>query len=403
MSSAYHQLKVVQVTRETPDAVTIFFEHPEREIIPSKAGQFLTLILPFKGKKERRSYSLSSAPYEAPRLAVTVKRVPGGLVSNYLVDKCTEGTVIEVMAPMGNFSVSTDPTQVRNLVLIGAGSGITPLISIAKTVLHGEPKSRVNLIYGNRHEGTIIFREQLAELEETYADRLVVEHVLSQPKYTPDSPANVNGPAQPAKLSFKDRLKSLFGQPVPSPAENQNIKPIEGLKYTGRLNQKMLLDILRDNNLTDYLDTEFYLCGPEGLMDEAREALKILKVGPDRIHKENFVVTHTDPLPDSGTVSTIADSAATPDCPIVTLIYEGTEYKVPVPKDQTILEAGLAQDIDLPYSCQAGLCTACRGKCLSGKVHLDEREGLSDAEMEEGYVLNCVGHPLTDDVVIEIG
>jgi ring-1,2-phenylacetyl-CoA epoxidase subunit PaaE len=138
-------------------------------------------------------------------------------------------------------------------------------------------------------------------------------------------------------------------------------------------------------------------------MDEAREALKILKVGPGRIHKESFVVTHTDPDTHTGDVSIGVEPAAEADCHVVTLIYEGTEYKVPVQKDQTILEAGLAQEIDLPYSCQAGLCTACRGKCLSGKVHLDEREGLSDAEMEEGYVLNCVGHPLTNDVVIEIG
>ncbi|MGV3587024.1 MAG: 2Fe-2S iron-sulfur cluster-binding protein [Adhaeribacter sp.] len=403
MSSAYHHLKVVQVTRETPDAVTIYFEHPEKKNIPSKAGQFLTLILPFKGKKERRSYSLSSAPHEAPRLAVTVKRVNNGLVSNYLVDKCTEGTLIEVMEPLGNFNVVTDPTLARNLVLIGAGSGITPLISIAKAVLHDEPKSHVTLIYGNRHEGTIIFREKLSQMVAEYSGRLVVEHVLSQPKYSPDSAASAGSPAQPAKLSFKDRLKSLFGQPASSPEQNQHITPLASLKYTGRLNRKMLLDILKDHNLTDYLDTQFYLCGPEGLMDEAREALKILKVGPERIHKENFVVTHTDPIPDSGTVSTATDTATTSDCPVVTLIYEGTEYKVPVPKNQTILEAGLAQDIDLPYSCQAGLCTACRGKCLSGKVHLDEREGLSDAEMEEGYVLNCVGHPLTDDVVIEIG
>src|SRR5687768_14467672 len=118
MSSPYHQLKVVQITRETPDAVTIHLEHPDKKNIPSKAGQFLTLIIPVKGKKERRSYSLSSAPYEAPRLAVTVKRVPNGVISNYLVDNCAVGTFMEVMEPLGNFNVIPDPAQARNLVLI---------------------------------------------------------------------------------------------------------------------------------------------------------------------------------------------------------------------------------------------------------------------------------------------
>jgi ring-1,2-phenylacetyl-CoA epoxidase subunit PaaE len=400
MSSPYHQLKVVQITRETPDAVTIHLEHPEKKSFASKAGQFLTLIIPVKGKKERRSYSLSSAPYEAPRLSVTVKRVPNGLISNYLVDNCAVGTLMEVMEPMGNFNVVTEPGQDRNLVLIGAGSGITPLISIAKAVLHEEPKSRVTLIYGNRHEGTIIFREKLQQLADQYAGRLLVEHVLSQPKFMADTLAA--HPTPSTKLSFKDRLKALIGQPATSEVR-PDIKPLENLKYTGRLNRKMLLNILKDRNLTDYLDTEFYLCGPEGLMDEAREALKILKVGPERIHKESFVITQTDPATHAADVSVGTEPAADTDCHVVTLIYEGTEFKVPVPAGQTILEAGLAQDIDLPYSCQAGLCTACRGKCLSGKVHLDEREGLSDAEIEEGYVLNCVGHPLTSDVVIEIG
>jgi ring-1,2-phenylacetyl-CoA epoxidase subunit PaaE len=401
MSHPYHQLKVVQVIRETPDAVTICLEHPDKKTIASKAGQFLTLIIPVNGKKERRSYSLSSAPYEAPRLAVTVKRVPGGVISNYLVDNCAEGTLMEVMEPMGNFKVETNPAEARNLVLIGAGSGITPLISIAKAVLHEEPKSRVTLIYGNRHEGTIIFREQLQQLAEIYGGRFAVEHVLSQPKFTAENQPVLQ--TQTPKLNFKDRLKALIKQPAVA-GKSPAVKPLQNLKYTGRLNRKMLLNILKDLNLTDFLDTQYYLCGPEGLMEEAREALKLLKVGPERIHKESFVVTHTDPDTHTGDVSVGSEpAAAVADCPVVTIIYEGTEYKVPVPAGQTILEAGLAQDIDLPYSCQAGLCTACRGKCLSGKVHLDEREGLSDAEMKEGYVLNCVGHPLTGDVVIEIG
>jgi ring-1,2-phenylacetyl-CoA epoxidase subunit PaaE len=383
MSSHSLFLRVVEVTREIPDAITIHFEHPDKKLIVSKPGQFLTLLVPVQGQVERRSYSLCSAPYEAPRLAVTVKRVPGGVVSNYLVDQCAVGMELEVFEPMGTFHVVTDPGQTRNMVLIGAGSGITPLMSMAKAVLHDEPQSRVTLIYGNRNEDTIIFRDQLNQMVDQYGGRLRVEHVLSQPK------------ADNQKNGALKTLSNLFFR---KKAEADQPAPLA--RYTGRLNRKMLIDMLRDLQLTDYLDTEFYLCGPEGLMDEAREALKILKVSPDRIHKESFVTTKQKPEAE-GVVS--ADSAAAAADRVVTLIYEGTEYQVTVRQGQTILEAGLNQDIDLPYSCQAGLCTACRGKCLSGMVHLDEREGLSDAEMEEGYVLNCVGHPVTDDVVIEIG
>jgi ring-1,2-phenylacetyl-CoA epoxidase subunit PaaE len=383
MSSHTLYLRVVAVTRETPDAITIHFEHPEKKVIASKPGQFLTLIVPVRGQLERRSYSLCSAPHEAPRLAVTVKRLPGGAVSNYLVDACTVGMEMEVFEPMGTFHVVTEPEKARNMVLIGAGSGITPLISMAKAVLHEEPKSLVTLIYGNRNEDSIIFLNQLNQLEDQYPGRFRVQHVLSQPKTSNKK----NG----ALVAFT----SLFKKKAEAPAPAAPFTP-----YTGRLNRKMLIDILQALQLRDYLDTEFYLCGPEGLMDEAREALKILKVSPDRIHKESFV-TARQKAPAEGEVSAGPEEAAASH--VVTLIYEGTEYRVPVEKGQTILEAGLDQNIDLPYSCQAGLCTACRGKCLSGKVHLDEREGLSDAEIEEGYVLNCVGHPLSDDVVIEIG
>jgi ring-1,2-phenylacetyl-CoA epoxidase subunit PaaE len=383
MSSHTLSLRVVAVTRETRDAITIHFEHPEGKRIASKPGQFLTLLVPLNGQVERRSYSLCSAPYEAPRLSVTVKRLPGGVVSNYLVDHCAVGMEMEVFEPMGTFQVVAEPAHARNMVLIGAGSGITPLMAMAKAVLHEEDKSRVTLIYGNRNEDSIIFLDQLNDLVAQYPGRLRVEHVLSQPK----TPPRKNGALQ--------AFSGLFFKKKPALEE---LAPL--CRYAGRLNRKMLIDILRDLQLTDYLDTEFYLCGPEGLMDEAREALKLLKVGPERVHKESFVVVKQKA---AETTEISADSQDPAEGHVVTLIYEGTEYQVPVKKGQTILEAGLDQDIDLPYSCQAGLCTACRGTCLSGKVHLDEREGLSDAEMDEGYVLNCVGHPLTDDVVIEIG
>jgi ring-1,2-phenylacetyl-CoA epoxidase subunit PaaE len=363
--SSYLTLTVVALTQETPDTVTVHLERPDRQTVPSKPGQFLTLLVPCGpagSKPERRAYSLSSTPAEAPRLSVTVKRVVGGLVSNYLLDNVRVGQQYEVMPPLGNFVVQPSPKAARSLVLIGAGSGITPLMSMLKAVLAEEPQSHVLLIYGNRNEESVIFKQQLADLEASSRGRLQVEHVYSQPLLA-------SAPHQ----------------------------------HTGRLNRTTLLRILEQRHQFPAPQAEYYICGPEGLMTETQAALELLNVPSSRIRRESFVAaaeaaetgdTHGDAL--------AGDNDGTIVSRLVTIQYEGSEYKLQVPAKQTILDAALDQDIDLPYSCQAGLCTACRGKCLSGKVHLDEREGLSDAELAKGYILTCVAHPLTADVVIEI-
>ncbi|NVO86018.1 ferredoxin--NADP reductase [Hymenobacter terrestris] len=368
MSSPYLTLTVVELTQETPDAVTIHFERPDRQPVACQPGQFLTLILPCGpgGKKERRAYSLSSTPGEAPRLAVTIKRVSGGLVSNYLLDTVQVGQQLEVMAPLGNFVLAPQPQAARSIVLVGAGSGITPLMSMLKAILSDEPKSHVLLIYGNRNEESVIFADQLRQLEQQYAGRFQIEHVFSQP-----------------------------------------LRPSAEHKHTGRLNRTTLLRILEQRHQFPAAQAEYFLCGPDGLMLEAQSALELLGVPAARVRRESFVAAAdtAEAAAQSGghgDVSAAADDEQS-NSRNVTIHYEGAEYQFEVSPDQTILEAALDQDIDLPYSCQAGLCTACRGKCLSGKVHLDEREGLSDSEMNQGYVLTCVGHPLTSDVVIEIG
>ncbi|WP_400190345.1 2Fe-2S iron-sulfur cluster-binding protein [Hymenobacter sp. B81] len=366
-TSPYLTLNVVDLTHETDDCVTIHLERADRQPIASQPGQFLTLIVPCEAGKRpaRRSYSLSSTPHETPRLSVTVKRVPGGLVSNYLLDNVQVGQQLEVMAPMGNFTVQPNAAAARSLVLIGAGSGVTPLMSILKAVLHEEPQSQVLLVYGNRNEDSVIFKTQLQALEQQYAGRFQVEHVYSQP--------------------------------LGSGGAHQ---------FKGRLNRTMLLRILEQRHALPPAQAEYYMCGPEGMMAEARAALDLLGVPAERIHRESFVASADSAeaaagQPEGhGTVTADDDDAIS--ARTVTIQYEGTDYQIEVRPDQTILEAALDQDIDLPYSCQAGLCTACRGKCHSGKVHLDEREGLSDSELKQGYVLVCVGHPLTNDVVIEI-
>lgn len=299
---------------------------------------------------------MASSPHVDVSLSVSVKRVPGGLVSNYLCDRIKPGDVLETLEPMGTFVPHLETQNRRTLVLIGAGSGITPLFSMAKSALHVEPNSRVWLIYGNRSQESIIYKAHVDAMEQAYGkSRFQVTHVLSQP---------TNGWTGPE----------------------------------GRLNQHTLTTLLEEMPAAERQNASFYLCGPDGMMAEARSALALVGVSAERIHKESFV---TAPVM-AGDVLEEPMTAADSGTPEVTILYEGSEYKFIVAPHQTILEAALDLDIDLPYSCQAGMCTACMGRCTSGTVKLDEEEGLSESELKAGYILTCVAHPIGADVVIEI-
>ena len=349
-------LKVKDVVRETPDAVTISFWHPTNEEVRYQPGQFLTFLLTINGQKVRRSYSMASSPHVDVSPSVSVKRVPGGLASNYLCDQVKPGAILETLEPMGTFVPKLDPQNRRTLVLISAGSGITPLFSIAKSALHIEPNSRIWLVYGNRNQKSIMYKAHLDAMEQAYGkSRFQVTHVLSQPSF------------------------GWFGA-------------------KGRLNQHALTKLLEKLSTTELRDASFYLCGPDGMMTEARSALSLMGVAAEQVHRESFA--HAPVA--AGDVVEEPLTAADSGSPEVTVLYEGSEYKFAVAPHQTILEAALDLDIDLPYSCQAGTCTACMGRCVSGKVKLDEEDGLTEAELKAGYVLTCVAHPVGTDVVIEI-
>lgn len=350
-------LKVKEVIRETPDAVTIQFWHPISQEIRYQPGQFLTFALNINNQKVRRSYSMSSSPHMDVSLAVTVKKLPGGLVSNFLCDRIRPDDILETLEPTGTFTPKLDPANARTVVLIGAGSGITPLFSMAKSVLHMEPKSRVWLIYGNRNQDSIIFKSHLDAMEQAYGSaRFHTTHVLSQPTY------GYTGPE-------------------------------------GRLNAHTLTRLLEELPAAERANASFYLCGPDGMMDEARKALNLFGIPNERVFKESFATATT--LAAAGEVEEDPETADAAEGE-VTVLYEGTEYKFAVAPHQTILEAALELDIDLPYSCQAGMCTACLGKCVSGQVKLDEEDALTESEVKAGYILTCVAHPVGKDVVIEI-
>lgn len=353
----YFDLLVKEVIPETHDTVTIVFEQPASNPIQYKSGQFLTLIANVSGKEVRRAYSLCSSPYVDKDLAVTVKRVDGGLLSNWLGNNLKPGAKLKVMEPMGQFTTEFSKEKKRHLIMFSGGSGITPMMSLIKSILNREPESIVSLIYCNRDIDSIIFKEALDEMQTKDEGRLHVIHILD------NAPMNWQG-------------------------------------YSGLLNHEMLSKLFERIPDWGIQNTTYLMCGPEGMMKNVDSLLAMRNISKEKIFKESFVQGIIDKDQKKEEVVAATDELIER---VVTIRYDGQEYKVTVPPDKGILESALDQGIDLPYSCQSGLCTACRGKALSGKVKLDEEEGLSQSERAEGYVLTCVGHPLTDDVVIEIG
>lgn len=343
------QLKVHEVVKETAEAVSIHFEHPEDGKIEYKPGQYFTLIFDIEGKEERRSYSVCSSPYTDEHPAVAVKRVEGGTVSNHINDNLKAGDEIRVIPPLGNFTTEVSSENERTLALIGGGSGITPLMSIAKSILDQEPKSRLKLLYANQSVDAIIFKDELEALEKDH-EQFEIIHTL-------------------------EKNEGDYAQ------------------YEGYVTKDIIADLIKK---VDDDKAEYFVCGPGPMMDLSIDALKELGVDEKKIHKESFTADSNSKNVKPAEVDEIVARE-------VTVIHDDEEYKYMVEPNETILEKGLDENIDLPFSCQSGLCTACRGKCVSGKVKMDEYSGLSDAELEDGYVLPCQSHPLTDDVVIEIG
>lgn len=351
----YVNLTVKAIVRETKDAISIAFAQPEGRKITYKSGQFLSLIATVGGKEVRRAYSLCSSPFVDEDLVVLVKRVEDGLLSNYLMDNLKAGDVVKVMEPAGHFTTEYSKDRKRHLVMFAGGSGITPMMSHIKSTLSQEPESVVSLIYCNRNLESVIFKEELTKKESQYEGRLHIIHVLDE------APMNWQG-------------------------------------YSGLLNHEMLTKLFERIPNWGIEKSTYLMCGPEGMMKNVETLLAQQQIPKEKIFKESFVTPTIDKEQKKEAVPSTEKKAHE-----VTIRYDGQEYKFVVQPNRTILETALDKGIDLPYSCQSGLCTACRGKAVSGKVKLDEEEGLSASERAEGYVLTCVGHPMSDDVVIEIG
>ncbi|MEO6565468.1 MAG: 1,2-phenylacetyl-CoA epoxidase subunit PaaE [Casimicrobiaceae bacterium] len=352
--SKFHPLKVARVDRETRDAVAITFAVPPalREPFRYTQGQHLTLRAMLGGEDVRRSYSICASVQEAC-LRIAVKRSPGGAFSTWANDTLKTGDTIDVMPPLGHFNVALDPTKARHYLAFAAGSGITPLLSIIKTTLATERASRFTLVYGNRASGTVMFREDLAGLKDTYLGRFNLVHVLSREAQDIDL---MHGRIDEAKAA------ALLTRWVP------------------------IADV----------DTAF-VCGPEGMMDAVVAALKGAGMPESRIKIERFAAS----IPRHTHVTQVAPAPGRTECEVTVILDGATRSFVLEKTKDNILEAGLRNGIELPYSCKGGVCSTCRCKLLEGEVDMDVNFALEDYEVARGFILACQSYPVTDRITVD--
>lgn len=354
--SRFHSLRIKDVKRETADAVSIEFDVPEelKETFRFKHGQYLTFKLQVNGEEIRRSYSICSSPLENS-LRIAVKEVEGGRVSGYFNRTAQAGQVLEVMPPLGNFNTDLSASNRKTYVAFAAGSGITPVISILKTVLESEPSSDFVLYYGNRESNAVIFKDELDQLQAKYSDRLKVQLLFSrQPSQDP---------------LFEGRISK------------------EKIEAIAVLNPKVLQA------------DEYFLCGPQQMIEGTAAFLQDRGVEKSKIHFELF--TTAIPAEASAAAAQPDSTPAAGGDTKVLVILDGEETEVIVPQGETILDAAIDAGLDVPYACTGGSCCTCRAKTLEGKAEMEVNYALTDQEVEEGYILTCQSHPTTPTMTVD--
>lgn len=351
-SFMFYNIKVQKVTRETPETVSVSLEIPEnlKDHFKYKQGQYLTFKQTINAEELRRSYSLCSSPVTDNSLQVAVKQVEGGKFSTWANTELKEGSVLETMAPMGNFYTEVAENQKKKYVLFGAGSGITPLLSIIKTILSVEKESEIVLIYGNRTNDTIIFNSALNDLVESSNGRFTRIDVLSR--------------------------------------ENNN-DPI----FNGRIGKEKCVEI--DLKHTKLLDAdEFFLCGPESMIMDIKAWLENSNINKSNIHFELF----TTPVAS-------AEKTVDPNAEInakVTVIMDDEEFEFDLSsKGDSILDASVDAGIDAPYSCKGAVCCTCKAKVVEGSARMEMNYALDDKEVADGYILTCQAHPTSEKCVVD--
>ena len=358
MSALFHPLRVRAIEPDTAEAVIVSFDVPEalREVFGFTQGQYLTLRSDIDGQDLRRSYSIC-AGVDDGELRVGVRKVRGGVFSNWIHANLRAGDTLSVMAPQGRFFVPLDPAAKRHHVGIAGGSGITPILSIMKTVLAREPLSRFTLIYGNRLLQSTMFKEELEDLKNRHMTRLVLQHVFSD-EHT-DAPLNHG-------VMNRDKIGEFLKTVVPA-------------------------------NQIDHV----FVCGPFQMNDEAEAALLAAGVPEERIHIERFGVAL--PAGAGQSVDAVVHEARPGDAAqaTITIIRDGLQRDIRFEKGQpSILDAAAAAGLEVPYSCTSGVCGTCRAKLIEGDVRMDRNFALDKKEVAAGFILTCQAHPLTDRVVL---
>jgi ring-1,2-phenylacetyl-CoA epoxidase subunit PaaE len=349
--AAFHPLTVKAIDAITDDAVAITFDVPPELAAEYEfaAGQHLTVRR--TGEDVRRSYSICS-PAGSGVLRIGVKKIPGGDFSSYAAHELKPGDTLEVMTPLGRFGTTFDPEHDKHYAFVAAGSGITPVLSLVATVLQVEPKSRVTLLYGNRTAGSVMFADELADLKDSYAERLHLVHVLSRESTEVEL---FNGRIDP------DRLRRMFDAILP-------VKTVD----------------------------EWFLCGPYAMVVGAQELLLEQGVPREQVHAELFHVG------DEAPVARVEQAPVDEDAAEVTVILDGRRSTFPLGEHaKAVLDATLAVRSDAPFACKGGVCGTCRAKVVDGSVRMDTNWALEPDEIRAGYVLTCQSHPTSAKVTLD--
>lgn len=352
MTPKFHELEVIDVRQETEDTVSVAFSIPENfhDDYHFNSGQYLTIKATIDGEEVRRSYSLCSAPFEN-EWRVAVKQVPHGRFSTFANKELKVGDKLEVMTPTGHFKLVTNVEAENHYVLFAAGSGVTPVLSIAKSALNNEPNSKVTFVYGNRNINSIIFKEEIEALKNEYMDRLQVIHILSR--------ESLGNPIQKGRID-KDKAGKIFKA------------------YLSHINI-----------------TGVYVCGPEEMIMSVKDSMIENGVDQSKIHFELFTTPTT-------TKQAIAQPTNSPKVESnVTIIIDDDRFDIHLDSNgQNILDAAQESGADLPFACKGGVCCTCKAKIIEGTAHMDVNYALEADEVEAGYILTCQSHPTSDRLVV---
>lgn len=347
----FHELTVVDIERLCDDAVAVTFQVPDElhDTFAFRPGQYLTLRRDTPDGEQRRSYSICSAAGRQPR--VGVRRIDGGLFSGWLVDQARPGDTVEVAPPSGSFT--PELTAGAHHGLVAAGSGITPVLSIAASALAGHPDTRVTLIYGNRRTDTVMFAEELSDLKNLYGPRLHLLHVLSR-------------------------------------------EPMEAEIFSGRLDAPKLRELLTRLVPVSGVD-HWWLCGPLGVTESALEVLTELGTAPERVHRELFYVDEPPPVLRHQDDAVAVDGATSE----VTVVLNGRSTTLTLPRDEPVLDSAQRVRGDLPFACKGGVCGTCRALLADGEATMRRNYALEREELDAGYVLTCQTLPVSDAVTVD--